>query len=69
MARQPRQPGDVESAVRFRPVLMRDTRLRDYGVAQLICRDVMIIIIVVTATIVAVDSADRTDAVNRVLGG
>lgn len=48
---------------------MRDTRLRDYGVAQLICRDVMIIIIVVTATIVAVDSADRTDAVNRVLGG
>lgn len=46
---------------------MRDVRLRDHGVTQLTCRNIMVII-VVTATIVTIDAADRANAVDRVLG-
>lgn len=71
LTRQPRQPGDVETAVRLRSVLMQ-RRLRDQRVTQLTHRDVVVVVvmmIVVVVTAVAVATGDRTDAVDRVLGG
>jgi len=74
LTRQARQPGDVEAAVRLRPVLMRVDRLRDHGVNPQLTR--VVIAIVATAGIVAVVTAigaigatNRTDAVDGVFGG